>query len=481
MSHRWKVLLITASAVFMSFLDATIVNVAFPSIQHGFPHASFTSLSWILNAYNLVFAALLVPAGRIGDLLGRRRLFNIGLVTFVAASLLCGLAQSVPFLVGARVLQAAGGAALVPSSLALLLPEFPPERRATATALWGATGAVAAACGPTLGALLVQWQSWRWVFYVNVPIGLIALAFSWRVLIEHRTPGKAELPDPLGVLLLIASVGAISLGIIEGPSENWGWSSTRVIASLVGGVLLLAAFIVRSLRRHDPVFDLSLFRVRSFAAANAGTLLFACAFYALILCNIEFLTSVWHYDILKAGLALTPTPVAAFLVAPLAGRLADRFGQRFVALPGTLLFALGCGLFAARTTAHAHYVSAWLPAAIPAGFGIGIVFASFGSAAVAELPPAQFATGSAINSANRQVGAVLGVSVLVAVLGTPSPADAIDRFHHAWLLMVGAGIGSALGAAALGRVVVRDPTPKPDTATAPTASPQPATNPGRTG
>jgi EmrB/QacA subfamily drug resistance transporter len=474
MSHRWKVLLITASAVFMSFLDATIVNVAFPSIQRGFPHASFAGLSWILNAYNLVFAALLVPAGRIGDLLGRRRLFNLGLITFVAASLLCGLAQSVPFLVGARVLQAAGGAALVPSSLALLLPEFPPERRATATALWGATGAVAAACGPTLGALLVEWQSWRWVFYVNVPIGLTALAFSSRVLIEHRTPGKAALPDPVGVVLLIAAVAAISLGIIEGPAQNWGWGNTRVIASLGGGVLLLGAFIVRSLRQRDPAVDLSLFRVRSFAASNGGTLLFACAFYALILCNIEFLTGAWHYHILKAGLALTPTPVAAFVIAPFAGRLADRFGQRFVAIPGALLFALGCAVFATRTTAHADYVSAWLPAAIPAGIGIGIVFASFGSAAVAELPPPQFATGSAINSANRQLGAVLGVSVLVAVLAAPSAADAMDRFHQAWLLMAGAGVGSALCAVALGRVVVRDPTQQPDSATAPAAPPQPA-------
>jgi EmrB/QacA subfamily drug resistance transporter len=474
MSHRWKVLLITAAAVFMSFLDATIVNVAFPSIHRGFPHASFAGLSWILNAYNLVFAALLVPAGRIGDLLGRRRLFNIGLVAFVAASVLCGLAQSVPFLVGARVLQAAGGAALVPSSLALLLPEFPPERRATATALWGATGAVAAACGPTIGALLVEWQSWRWVFYVNVPIGLTALAFSSRVLIEHRAPGKAALPDPVGVVLLIAAVGAISLGIIEGPAQNWGWGSPRVIGSFGGGVVLLGLFIVRSVRRRDPVFDLSLFRVRSFAAANGGTLLFACAFYALILCNIEFLTGVWRYDILKAGLALTPTPVAAFIIAPLAGRLADRFGQRLVAVPGTLLFALGCAMFASRTTIHADYVGAWLPAAIPAGIGIGIVFASFGSAAVAELPPAQFATGSAINSANRQVGAVLGVSVLVAVLGTPTAAEAIDRFHHAWLLMAGSGVGSALCAVALGRVVVRDPTQQPGSAPTPTAPPRPA-------
>ena len=189
MERRWKVLLVTAVAVFMGFLDVTIVNIAFPDIRASFPHTSLAGLSWVLNAYNVVFAALLVPAGRLADVVGRRRLFYVGLVTFLAASALCGAAPSVPVLVAARVAQAAGGAILVPTSLGLLLPEFPLEQRATATALWGATGAVAAATGPSLGGVLVNASNWRLVFFVNIPIGLAALIPARRLLHETRQEG----------------------------------------------------------------------------------------------------------------------------------------------------------------------------------------------------------------------------------------------------------------------------------------------------
>src|SRR3954470_4073368 len=204
LDRRWKVLLVTGVAVFMAFLDVTIVNVAFPSIEAAFPSASLASLSWILNAYNIVFAALLVPAGRLADRVGRRRLFLGGMVGFLLASAACGLASSVEVLVAARVVQAAGAAALVPTSLALVLPEFPLEQRATATALWGATGAVAAATGPSLGGVLVDATSWRWVFFVNLAIGLPALIPARRLLRERRDEHPGPLPDALGVVLLVA-------------------------------------------------------------------------------------------------------------------------------------------------------------------------------------------------------------------------------------------------------------------------------------
>ena len=194
MERRWKVLLVTSVAVFMGFLDVTIVNIAFPDIRASFPDSSLAGLSWVLNAYNIVFAALLVPAGRLADMVGRRRMFFIGLITFLAASAVCGLAGSVPVLVGARVVQAAGGAMLVPTSLGLLLPEFPIEQRSTATALWGATGAVAAATGPSLGGVLVHATDWRLVFFVNIPIGLAALIPARRLLREHKQEGGV-LPD----------------------------------------------------------------------------------------------------------------------------------------------------------------------------------------------------------------------------------------------------------------------------------------------
>src|SRR4051812_24294295 len=200
LERRWKVLLVTAVAVFMAFLDVTIVNVAFPSIRAAFPSASLPELSWVLNAYNIVFAALLVPAGRLADLLGRRRMFFWGLAVFVSASALCGLAWSVWALVAARALQAAGAALLVPTSLGLLLPEFPPERRASATALWAAVGAIAAATGPSLGGLLIEWSGWRVVFFVNLVLGALAWVPARRLLREMRDPDRAAVPDVLGVV-----------------------------------------------------------------------------------------------------------------------------------------------------------------------------------------------------------------------------------------------------------------------------------------
>src|ERR1700754_3576689 len=201
LDRRWRGFAVTAVAVFMAFLDVTIVNVAFPSVREDFSSASLASLSWVLNAYNIVFAALLVPAGRLADLLGRRRLFFWGLGVFLVASALCGLAPSAEFLIGARVIQAAGAALLVPTSLGLLLPEFPPERRATATALWGAVGGVAAATGPSLGGLLIEWSDWRLVFYVNLVLGALAVVPARRLLHEVRDPDRGAVPGALGVVL----------------------------------------------------------------------------------------------------------------------------------------------------------------------------------------------------------------------------------------------------------------------------------------
>jgi EmrB/QacA subfamily drug resistance transporter len=450
--RRWQVLLVTSVAVFMSFLDVTIVNIAFPDIRHSFPGSSLSKLSWILNAYSIVFAAALVPAGRLADRFGRRRLFFLGVLLFLVASAACGAAQSVDFLIAARAVQALGGAMLVPASLGLLLPEFPLERRATATALWGAVGAVAAATGPSLGGVLVDWQGWRSVFFVNLVIGLPALVPARRLLREQREPA-ALLPDLAGAALLGTGVGALALAIVQGPS--WGWSSARVIAAFGASAVLLTLFLVRSSRHPAPVIELSLFRVRSFAAANVGGFAFALGFFALLLCNVLFLTGVWHYSILKAGVLLTPGPLMAALSAPLGGRLSDRFGQRVVAVPGCLIFSTGALLFALEAGVHRAYVTDFLPWTMLTGIGVGLTFAGFGSAAVAELPRNRYATGGAINNCIRQIGAVLGISTLIVVIGTPAPAQALHVFHRAWALMALVGAAAAVAGLALGRVRAR--------------------------
>jgi EmrB/QacA subfamily drug resistance transporter len=452
MARRWQVLLVTSVGVFMSFLDVTIVNIAFPDIRTSFPDTSLAHLSWIINAYAIVFAAALVPAGRLADRFGRRRFFFLGVLVFLAASVLCGAAGSVDLLIAGRSVQALGAAMLVPASLALVLPEFPLEKRATATALWGATGAVAAATGPALGGLLVGWQSWRWVFFVNLLIGLPALVPARRILRESREPGSS-LPDALGAVLLTAGVGALALGIVQGPS--WGWSSGRVIGAFVVSAVSIVLFLVRSSRHPAPVIELSLFKVRSFAVANAGGFVFALGFYALLLCNVLFLTGVWGYSIVKAGVAVTPGPLMAALSAPIGGRLSDRFGQRVVAVPGGLVFAAGALLFATTLDASSAYATAFLPATILTGIGVGLSFAAFGSAAVAELPRDRFATGGAINNTFRQIGAALGISTLIAVLGPAAGVD-ISHFHRAWGLMAITGAVSGLTGLFLGRVRARN-------------------------
>jgi EmrB/QacA subfamily drug resistance transporter len=453
MARRWQVLLVTAVAVFMSFLDVTIVNIAFPDIRASFPDSSLSDLSWILNAYAIVFAAALVPAGRLADRFGRRRFFFLGLLLFLAASVVCGAAGSVEVLIAARAVQGLGGAMLVPASLGLLLPEFPIERRATATALWGATGAVAAAAGPSLGGLLVEWQGWRAVFYVNLLIGLPALIPARRLLRESREP-RTLFPDALGAVLLATGVATLVLAIVEGP--DWGWDSARIVGLFATSAALLAFFVARSARHRAPVIELSLFRVRSFAVANAGGFVFASGFYAMLLCNVLFLTGVWHYSILQAGAALTPGPLLAAVAAPIGGRLSDRFGQRVVAVPGSLLFAAGVLLFALSTGSDPAYVSEFLPANVLAGIGIGLTFAAFGSAAVAELPRNRYSTGGAINNCIRQIGAAVGVATLIVVLDTPTPDNALHLFHRAWVLIGLTGVVAAVIGLALGRVRARE-------------------------
>jgi EmrB/QacA subfamily drug resistance transporter len=448
MARRWQVLLVTSTAVLMTFLDVTIVNVAFPDLRRSFANTTLAHLSWVLNAYNIVFAAALVPAGRLADRFGRRRLFLAGAAGFLTASVVCGLAGSADLLIGARALQALGAALLVPTSLGLLLPEFPPQQRTTATALWTATGAVAAATGPALGGVLVAWQGWRWVFFVNLLLGLPVLLWARRLLAEHREEHASGWPDLFGAALLSVAVAALALAITQGPS--WGWRSPGVLGALAAATLLLPLVVARSARHPTPVLELSLFRLRRFSVANAALLVFALGFFALLLANVLFLTGVWRYSTIRAGIALTPGPLMAALAAPLGGRLADRVGHRAVALAGSLAFAAGTLTLALATGGQPHYATRFLPAVLLVGAGVGLTIAALGSAAVLDLPRARLATGSAISSSFRQIGAVLGIAALIAILGNAQPHHAIDAFHQAWTLIAVTGAGAGLIGLAMG-------------------------------
>jgi EmrB/QacA subfamily drug resistance transporter len=449
MAHKWRVLIVVSAAVFMASLDLFIVNIAFPAIERDFGGTSLASLSWILNAYAIVFAALLVPAGRTADRLGRKRSFIAGLALFTAASALCAAAPNVELLVGARVLQAVGAASVFPTSLALLLPEFPPAERRKAVSIWAAIGAVAAAAGPPIGGLLVQ-AGWQLVFLVNVPIGLVVLVLAARTLTEAREPAGTPRPDLAGAALLTAAIGTLTLGIVK--SGDWGWGATQTIALLLAAAVLLGAFWVRANRHPAPIVEPALLRRRSFALANAGALLFFMAFGAMLLASVLFLTQVWHESVLRAGLQIAPGPAMAAIFAVPGAILAGRVGERVTGAAGALLFALGGVWWVARIGATPDYAGSFLPGMMIGGAGVGLVIPSLTSAATSSLPASRFATGSAIISMSRQIGVALGVAVLIALIGTPSAADAVDRFKDGYTFLSVAAIAAAIAMAFIGRI-----------------------------
>jgi EmrB/QacA subfamily drug resistance transporter len=430
--RRTVVFVVTALGAFMASLDLSIVNVAFPALERSFPHDSRAALAWVITGYSIVFGSLLVTAGRTADRLGRRRLFFGGLAVFSLGSALCGLAPSVPLLIAGRLIQGAGAAAMLPASLALLLGAFPTERRSQVVALWGGVGALAVATGPSLGAALISAGGWRLVFYVNLPIAAFAWLVGRRVLTETVTPGTHGVPDYLGVVLVSLGLASLVLAISEGPS--WGWTSARIIGLILVAVVLVAAFIRRSSRHPHPVLDLKLFSARSFSVANAATLLYSMGFFAMLLGNILFLTSVWDYSILRAGLAVTPGPLVVAAVSAPAGKLAARIGSRPVLLVGFLFFAGGLIWYALQVGLAPAYLSEWLPATLITGLGIGLTFPVLSAAAVSSLHAERFAVGSAVNQTARQIGGAFGVAILVVILGTPSSrASALTGFQHLWM------------------------------------------------
>src|SRR5204863_496440 len=331
-SSAWRTLALTSVAVFVVSLDGTVLFVAFPAIRATFARVSAAQLSWVLNAYTIVFGALLVPSGRIADRVGRKRTFLLGLALFGAASALGGLAPSAGALIAARALQAVGAALLLPSSLAVVLHAFVVARRASAVALWGAVGALAAAIGPSLGSLIIQSWGWRWVFYINVPVGIAAVVRGKSLLLESRDEAARELPDALGIVLLIASVALFALALVEG--AGWGLSGPRTLASLAGGALLFVCFVLRSRTAASPAVDLSLFSNPTYRLANMATFAFAIAFTAMFFNFVFFLTQKWAYTLFQAGLAITPGPLVVIPVAIVAGRIADLRGHRAVHVSG---------------------------------------------------------------------------------------------------------------------------------------------------
>ncbi len=444
--RKWLVTIIVCAGVFMSSLDLFIVNIAFPSISRAFDGASLSSLSWVLNGYSIVFAALLVPAGRWADAFGRRRAFLLGLAVFAAASAGCALAPSVDALVGARIVQAAGGALMLPTSLGLILPEFDVSERPAAIGAWAATGAIAAASGPPLGGLLVQ-ADWRLVFLVNIPVAIVALVAGRRVLIERREEGALR-PDLLSAAAFTVAITALVLAIVKGPT--WGWTSAAVLVPACLSIGLLAAIWRRSQHHRSPLIDPAMLRVRSFSLAAAASVLFFAGFGAMLLNGVLFLTGVWHETVLEAGLMLFPGPLMAAVFAVPSARLGARVGYRAVGMTGALMYACASAWWITQVHGTPAYLSEYLPGMLVSGAGVGMVIPTLTGAGASSLPPQRFATGAAVLTMARQVGSALGVAILVAVLG--SGVAAIASFRSGWLISALGGLSAAVAFAALGSV-----------------------------
>lgn len=435
----WPAFWIACSATFLVSLDTTMLFAAFDALRQSFAGTSAAELSWVINGYTVVYAAMLIPAGGLADAYGRRRIFRFGLTLFLAASVACGAANSVEWLIAARVLQALGAALLTPASMSIVLAAFPTEKRAVAISLWGAVGGLAAAVGPSLGSWVTTSAGWPWAFYINLPVGLWALWRSASHVEEAVKPEQRRSVDVIGLLLLMFAVGAIALAIVESGESKW--PTQQIVLVGTGGLMAVACFVFWARIRPHALIDLSLFQHRTYRFVNAATLVFGTAFSMMFLGFFFFMLGVWHYTLPQAGLAVTPGPLLVMPTAIVTGRLASRLGHRRFLVGGSLLYALSSLWFFLVPGNEPNYLQHWLPGLMMSGIAVGLVLPSLSAAAVSRLPMAHYAVGSAVNQATRQIGSVLGVALTVALLGHAtlqrSDFNAMYLLHGALALLTG--------------------------------------------
>ena len=439
-----SVVLVGSGAAFLAFLDVTIVNVAFPDIRADFSSPSLASLSWVITAYGVMFAALLAPSGTIADALGRRRVFALGVGAFGAASLAAGLAPDLGWLIAARAVQGAAAAAMLPTSLAIVLAHAPAELRSKALGIWAASGALAAAAGPAAGGALVEVLGWRSVFYVNVPI---AALICWAALraVQPDESRRGRVPDLLGVAATAGGIAAAVLAVTQGP--EWGWTGAGTGAAAAAAAALLTVALRRSKRSTAPAIPVTLWKLRPFAWANAASALYGAALYAWMLLGVLFLVAIWRYSALQAGLAMSTGALAAAVGSVAGGRLVRRQGPgRTAAAGGAAMAAVGAVLWGVLRTEPA-FLAVWIPAGTVAGFGMGLLATALATASSA-VPPARFAAATGLSMTARQFGGALGIAGLTALLSARSsdgPAGLAayqDAYALCALLAAAAGVAS---------------------------------------
>jgi len=451
-------LLLACGASFLAFLDVTITNLAIPDLAQDF-EAGVSSLSWVVTLYTILFAALLAPAGRFADLVGRRRLFAAGVTVFTAASLGAALSPNLGLLLAARGVQGVGAAMLLPASLAFVLADTAPEKRPAAIGFWASSASIAAIAGPALGGILVDAVGWRALFLINVPLGAGLAYGTLRLPRVASTRGRR--PDVFGAALLAAGIAGVVLGVTQ--ASDWGWSDPRTLGALAGGLVLFAAALIRAARIPAPAIEISLWRNPTYRFANVVSLLFGAGLYASLLLGVIYLTEIWGYSELQAGFGMTPGAIVSASVGIAIGRASRRPSPRVLVGGGALLIAATSLAIAVWLPSDPHFLTFWVPAGLGYGLGMGATSVGVSSAAALSVTPERFAAATGLNIAARQVGGALGVAVLALVLDGRAAGDT-DPFALVYVLI--AVVSVAAAAAALRLVPVARPAPQMATARA---------------
>lgn len=427
----WRVLLVTSLITFMVGLEITVIALAFPAIRESFPDASPSTLSWVVTTYNIGVASLLLLAGWVADRFGRKPVFLVGAVIFGIGSLASGLGVTHEMLIMSRGIQALGGAMIFPTGVALLLAAFPEERRQLALGIWGAMSGLAAAVGPTLGSMLVDAWGWRSIFLVNAPVAAFVCVTGFVWIRENENPPvlKDRKADLIGVPAGSIGVGALVLAISEG--RSWGWTSSTTLGVVAFGVVLIGAFLLRSRSHPAPLFELKLFRLRSFRVGAAATMCFASAFFGWLLVMPTFVQEAWGWSVLETGFAIAPAPLLAMVVSPVGGRLADTFGSGVVVTFGGLLCSIGLGLHGIFTTTNPNYLLGLLLPVLFIGVGGGLSFAPLVGATLRDVAEAYFAMAAAGRSTLYQLAVAIGVATAVTLT---LAAPGLAAMQTVWLL-----------------------------------------------
>jgi EmrB/QacA subfamily drug resistance transporter len=459
-NRKWWTLGAVSFSLFMIMLDNTIVNVALPSIGRGL-RVGVSELEWVVNAYTLVFAVLILTGGRLADLYGRRLVFDSGLVLFAVSSLVCGLASSVGVLIAARSFQGAGAALMMPATLAIISAAFPAEERGTAIGIWAGVSGSALAIGPLLGGLLTEHVGWSWIFFVNVPVGAVALAASLVLIVESSNDlaeGRLDLP---GLLASAGGLLALVYALIE--ANRYGWGSAMILSLFAAAAVLLTAFVLIERRTRRRMFDLTLFANRTFSGANVAALLVSLAMFGIFFFVSLYMQNILRYSPVHTGVIFLPMTCLIVVSAPISGRVTDLIGPRWPISIGMAMLTVGLLVFSTLGV-HAGFLDL-LPGMLIGGAGMGIAMGPMTTAALGTAPVAKAGVISGVLTTSRQVGGTLGVAVMGAIVTASEnvppfdprfPLQFVDGFHHA----LEAGAAITFAGALLSALLVRRERPR---------------------